>query len=422
MTQGEDKELPPAKTKRKYHWLAWSALILLIAIAGYFINHNKPADELRRKSGKYNHADSPVAVVAEAAGQGDFPLYLTGLGTVTALRTVTVKSRVDGELVRVAFKEGQMVREGDLLAQIDPRAFQVQLMQAKGQLVRDEALLRNAQIDLQRYKTLLEQDSIAAQQTVTQESLVKQYQGIVETDRGMVENAKLQLSYSRITAPVTGRLGLRLVDQGNIVKATDTNGLVVITQIQPIAVVFTLPEDDLPAVMERLHTGETLPIEAYDRRSKTRLAQGRLVAVDNQIDPTTGTIKLKGQFDNEDRNLFSNQFVNVRMVLNILRGTTIIPASAIQRGIPGTFVYAVIKENHSVTVRPVKLGPSEGEKVVVLEGLKPNEQIVVDGADKLREGAKVELVTRQPDLSRGDTSILPANTVNPSMPVAGNER
>ncbi|MGZ8918030.1 MAG: MdtA/MuxA family multidrug efflux RND transporter periplasmic adaptor subunit [Methylobacter sp.] len=422
MTQGEDKELLPAKTKRKYHWLAWSALILLIAAAGYFINSDKPGDEPDRKSGKYKPTDSPIAVIAEAAAQGDFPVYLTGLGTVTALSTVTVKSRVDGELVRVAFKEGQMVREGDLLAEIDPRAFQVQLMQAKGQLVRDEALLRNAQIDLHRYKTLLEQDSIAAQQTVTQESLVKQYQGIVETDRGQVENAKLQLSYSRITAPVTGRLGLRLVDQGNIVQASDANGLVVITQIQPIAVVFTLPEDDLPAVMNRLQTGESLPIEAYDRRSKIKLAQGHLVAVDNQIDPTTGTIKLKGQFDNEDTILFSNQFVNVRMILNTLRGVTIIPASAIQRGIPGAFVYVVVKENHSVTVRPVKLGPTEGEKVAVLEGLEPNELIVVDGADKLREGAKVELVTRQPEFSSDDASNLPDNPNIPPIPVAGNER
>jgi multidrug efflux system membrane fusion protein len=422
MTQGEDKELPPAKTKRKYHWLAWAALILLIATAIYFINFNKPEDEPDTKSGKYKPTDSPIAVIAEAATQGDFPVYLTGLGTVTALSTVTVKSRVDGELIRVAFKEGQMVREGDLLAEIDPRAFQVQLMQAKGQLMRDEALLRNAQIDLHRYKTLLEQDSIAAQQTVTQESLVKQYQGIVETDRGQVENAKLQLSYSRITAPVTGRLGLRLVDQGNIVQASDANGLVVITQIQPIAVVFTLPEDDLPAVMNRLQTGESLPVEAYDRRSKIKLAQGHLVAVDNQIDPTTGTIKLKGQFDNEDAILFSNQFVNVRMMLNTLRGVTIIPASAIQRGIPGAFVYVVVKENHSVTVRPVKLGPSEGEKVAVLEGLEPDELIVVDGADKLREGAKVELVTRQREFSSGDASNLPDNPNIPPMPVAGNER
>lgn len=420
MARGEDKELPLAKTKRKYHWLAWSALILLIATAIYFIKPNEPGDEPHRKSGK--HTDSPIAIVAEAATRGDFPVYLTGLGTVTALSTVTVKSRVDGELIRVAFKEGQMVREGDLLAEIDPRAFQVQLMQAKGQLVRDEALLRNAQIDLLRYKTLLEQDSIAAQQTVTQESLVKQYQGIVETDRGQLENAKLQLSYSRITAPVTGRLGLRLVDQGNIIQASDTTGLVVITQIQPIAVVFTLPEDDLPAVMKRLHTGETLPIEAYDRSSRIKLAQGHLVAVDNQIDPTTGTVKLKGQFDNEDKMLFSNQFVNVRMLLNTLRDVTIIPASAVQRGIPGTFVYVVVREDHSVSVRPVKLGPAEGEKVAVLDGLKPNELIVVDGADKLREGAKVELVTRQPEFSPDDASSLQDNAINPPMRAAGNDR
>ncbi|CAA9889959.1 multidrug efflux system, subunit A [Candidatus Methylobacter favarea] len=422
MTLGEDKELPPVKTKRKYPWLTGSALVLLIATAVYFISFNKAVDEHDKKSGTYKHSDSPIAVVAEAADRGDFPVYLTGLGTVTALSTVTVKSRVDGELVRVAFKEGQMVREGDLLAEIDPRPFQVQLMQAKGQLRRDEALLKNAQVDLHRYQTLLEQDSIAAQQTVTQESLVKQYQGIVETDRGQVENAKLQLSYARITAPVTGRLGLRLVDQGNIVQASDATGLVVITRIQPIAVVFTLPEDDLPAVMERVHSGETLAIEAYDRKSKIKLAQGYLAAVDNQIDPTTGTIKLKGQFDNEDKTLFSNQFVNVRMTLNTLRGITIIPASAIQRGIPGTFVYVVIREDRSVTVRPVKLGPAEGEKVAVLEGLKANELIVVDGADKLREGAKVELVARQPEFSPDDSSGFSENAVSSSRPAGRDGR
>jgi multidrug efflux system membrane fusion protein len=420
MARGDDQELPLAKTKRKYHWLVWPILILLIAIAIYLFRPGESEDNSHKKSGR--HTDLPIAIVAEAAIQGDFPVYLTGLGTVTALGTVTVKSRVDGELVHVAFKEGQMVQEGDLLAEIDPRAFQVQLMQAKGQLIRDEALLRNAQIDLQRYKTLLEQDSIAAQQTVTQESLVKQYQGVVGTDRGQLENAKLQLSYSRITAPLSGRLGLRLVDQGNIVKASDTNGLVVITQIQPIAVVFTLPEDNLPAVMKRLRTGDTLLIEAYDRRSRTKLAQGRLMAVDNQIDPTTGTVKLKGQFDNEDKMLFSNQFVNVRMLLNTLRDVTIIPASAIQRGIPGTFVYVVVNENHSVTVRPIKLGPNEGEKVAVLEGLEPNELIVVDGADKLREGAKVELVTRQPEFSPDDAASLQDNAINPPMRAAGNDR
>jgi multidrug efflux system membrane fusion protein len=336
-----------------------------------------------------------VAVVAEAATRGDFPIYLNGLGTVTALNTATIRSRVDGELIRVAFEEGQMVREGDLLAEIDPRPFQAQLMQAEGQLLRDEALLKNAQIDLERYQTLLEQDSIAAQQTATQEALVRQYRGTVETDRGLIADAKLRLTYTRIKAPFTGRLGLRLVDKGNIIQASDVDGLVVLTQIQPITVVFTLPENDLPAVMKRLRAGERLPIEAYERSGNTRLAQGRLVAVDNQIDTTTGTIRLKAQFDNEDHALFPNQFVNVRMVVDTLRAVTIIPGSAIQRGTPGTFAY-VVKEDETVSVRPLKLGPAEGDKVAVLEGLEPGERVVIDGTDKLREGAKVELVTREP--------------------------
>lgn len=372
------------------------AVLLSIITAAYLIkprNNDQPQQQNAEKPGKPDF--STVAVVAEPARQGDFPIYLNGLGTVTALNTATIRSRVDGELIRVAFQEGQVVRQGDLLAEIDPRPFQAQLMQAEGQLLRDEALLKNAQLDLERYQTLLEQDSIAAQQTATQEALVRQYRGTVETDRGLIADAKLQLTYTRITAPFTGRLGLRLVDKGNIVKTSDTNGLVVLTQIQPITVVFTLPEADLPAVMKRLRAGETLPIEAYDRSGNTRLSLGKLVAVDNQIDIATGTIRFKAQFDNKDHALFPNQFVNVRMTVDTLRDVTIIPAAAIQRGTPGAFAY-VVKEDKTVSVRSLKLGPAEAEKVAVLEGLKPGEQVVVDGIDKLREGARVELVNREP--------------------------
>jgi len=389
MSPGENKE----EIKGIFRWKIGLAIILLLAAAAYLIkliSHQHEEDY--KKSGQFT--DPVVAVSAVAAMQGDFPVYLSGLGTVTPLRTVTVRSRVDGELIRIAFNEGQMVQEGDLLAEIDPRAFQVQLMQAEGQLLRDEALLKNAQTDLVRYKTLLEQDSIAAQETVTQESLVKQHKGTVAIDRGLVADAKLQLSYARITAPITGRLGLRLVDQGNMVKASDTNGLVVITQIQPIAVVFTLPEDDLQAVMKQKRSGENLTIEAYNRRGNVKLAQGQLLAVDNQIDSSTGTVKLKGQFANEDGALFSNQFVNIKMLMETLRSVTIIPTAAIQRGTMGTFVY-VVNKDETVSVRPLTLGPAEGEKVAVLEGLKPNERIVVDGADKLREGLKVKLITRE---------------------------
>jgi membrane fusion protein, multidrug efflux system len=406
MMPGENKET----AKGRFRWKIGTAIILLIAVVFYIIKLiSAQPEEDYKKSGQFTESD--IAVAAVAATQGDFPVYLTGLGTVTALRTVTVRSRVDGELIHVAFKEGQMVNSGDLLAEIDPRAFQAQLMQAEGQMLRDEALLKNAETDLVRYKTLLEQDSIAAQQTVTQESLIKQYRGTVEMDRGLVANAKLQLSYARITAPITGRLGLRLVDQGNIVHASDTNGLAVITQIHPIAVVFTLPEDDLQSAMKQFHSNQGLAIEAYDRKGKVKLAQGQLLAVDNQIDTSTGTIKLKGQFANEDGALFSNQFVNIRMNMDTLRSVTIIPAAAIQRGTIGPFVY-VVKEDQTVSVRPLTLGPTEDEKVAVLKGLQPDERVVVDGADKLREGMKVKLVTREPAPSSDEASSLPGNKID----------
>jgi multidrug efflux system membrane fusion protein len=279
-------------------------------------------------------------------------------------------------------------------------------MQAEGQLLRDKALLQNAKVDLVRYKTLLDQDSIAAQQAVTQEWLVKQYQGTVEMDRGLVANAKLQVSYARITSPITGRIGIRLVDQGNIVHAADADGIAVITQIQPIAVIFTLPEDTVPTVMKQFNSGRNIAIEAYDRSGKNKLADGQLWAVDNQIDTTTGTVKLKGQFANEDIALFSNQFVNIKMHMDTLYGVTIMPTAAIQRGVVGTFVY-VVNDSQTVNVRPVKLGPTENEKVAVLNGLQPNERVVVDGADKLRDNMRVKLATRDAGISADETSPSP---------------
>ena len=384
---GENKKITMGRSR----WTTGIVIVLLISASTYYLKHSDTEPKQDRTKQPDKLADVEIAIAAEPASQGDFPVYLTGLGTVTALRTVTVKSRVDGELVHVAFQEGQMVNAGDLLAEIDPRPYQAQLMQTEGQLMRDEALLKNSETDLIRYKTLLAQDSIAAQQTVTQESLIKQNKGTLEIDRGLVANAKLQLNYTRIIAPISGRLGLRLVDQGNIVHASDSNGLVVITQIQPIAVVFTLPEDRLQDVMKKFHSGDKISIDAYDRRGQTKLANGQLLAVDNQIDSTTGTINLKGQFNNEDGMLFSNQFVNIKMSMDTLKGVTIIPTSAIQRGTQGTFVYAV-QDDQTVTVKPVTLGPIEGEKVAVLNGLQPNEQVVVDGADKLRDGIKIKLI------------------------------
>lgn len=370
----------------------WPLIVLTVVVsAGYVIWRTNHAGESAEDAQTKNREQPQVAVSVASVDQGEMPIFLDGLGTVTPLRSVTLHSRVDGELIKVAFSEGQQVKQGDLLAEIDPRAFQVQLQQARGQLLHDEALLKNAEIDLARYRTLLEQDSIAAQQAATQEALVKQYRGTVEVDRAQVENAELQLSYTKITAPLSGRAGLRLVDQGNLVHANDSNGLVVITQLQPITVVFTLPEDQVQAVMRRWHTAGALPVTAYDRGGRQKLAGGKLLALDNQIDPATGTFKLKAQFENTDRALFPNQFVNVKMQLDNLPAATLVPRAAIQQGANGSFVY-VVKDDNTVAVSAVKLGPGQAETVAVLEGLVPGQRVVIDGADKLREGSRVKVV------------------------------
>ena len=335
----------------------------------------------------------PQPVTAFVTNKADFDVYLKGLGTVIPTNTVTVKSQVSGQLISVHFKEGQHVNEGDLIAEIDPRPFQVQLMQAEGQLARDEAILKNDESDLALYKQLIAQDSIAAQQVTTQEALVKQYQGVIETDKGQIANAKLQLTYASVIAPITGRIGLRQVDPGNMVQVNDVNGIVVITQLQPVTVVFSLPQDNLTILMKRWNAGATnLPVQAYDQEGKVLLASGKLLAIDNQIDTTTGTIKLKAIFDNKDNKLFPNQFVNVRLKVDTLLDATVMSSAAVQRGSIGTFAY-VVKNDKTVTVRMLNLGTAEGDNVVVIEGLVPGESVVTVGGDKLREGIKVEIKT-----------------------------
>ena len=381
----------PGPRSRSRHWpwlLAAIALAAAALAAWYWFGHG--SGDQAKAGGKGDAASRPMPVVAAPARKGNIDVYIDALGTVTPANNVVVRTRVDGQLMSVAFREGQNVKAGDLLAQIDPRPFEVMLTQANGQMARDQAQLKNAQLDLERYQTLLAQDSISRQQVDTQAALVRQYQGAVETDKGAVDNAKLQLAYARIIAPISGRVGLRQVDPGNIVHAGDSNGLVTITQVQPVTVIYPVPEDNVPRIVKRMQSTQSVAVDAFDRSGKTRLATGRLLTIDNQIDTTTGTVKVKAEFPNTDSALFPNQFVNVRMVVETHEDATLVPTAAIQRGAPGTFVY-VIKPDETATVRPVQLGPSEGERASVQSGLQPGEKVVVDGADKLREGAKVSV-------------------------------
>ena len=335
-------------------------------------------------------AGGPTAVVGDTAAKGNVDISFNALGTVTSLATVTILSQISGRVTQIAFHEGQIVKEGDLLAGIDSRPYELALAQWQGQLIHDQALLEDAKIDLVRYQKLAETKAIPQQQLDTQVWLVKQDEGTVASDQAQVDTAKLNITYCHIVAPVSGIVGLRTVDVGNYVAPTNTTGIVVITQLQPITVVFPVAEDNVPQILKRLHANAKLPVTAYDRSGTVKLATGSLMATDSQIDPTTGTLKLKAQFANVDQTLFPNQFVTVQLLVDVLRDVTVVPASAIQRGASGSFVYRIDPDN-TVTAQPVKLGPSSGDHVAVNSGLSPGDRVVLEGADKLRDRAKVVL-------------------------------
>jgi multidrug efflux system membrane fusion protein len=391
---GEAIDEQPALTRprsqaRRWPWLLAAIALAAAALAAWYWFGHGASDAA--KAGAKGDAARPLPVVAAPARKGNIDVSIDALGTVTPLNNVVVHTRVDGQLMSVAFREGQNVKAGDLLAQIDPRPFEVMLTQANGQMARDQAQLKNAQVDLERYQTLLAQDSISRQQVDTQAALVRQFQGAVESDKGAIDNARLQITYARITAPISGRVGLRQVDPGNIVHASDSNGLVTITQVQPVTVIYPVPEDNVPRIVKRMQSTQSVAVDAFDRGGKTRLATGKLLTIDNQIDTTTGTVKVKAEFPNTDSALFPNQFVNVRMVVETHEDTTLVPTAAIQRGAPGTFVF-LVKEDKTVAVTPVQLGAVSGETTEVSKGLAPGNLVVVDGADKLRDGGSVEVI------------------------------
>lgn len=378
---------------RRHWWVVILVTLVLVFAGATIIRRPRVQASSPRPGGRGGMGGLPVPVAAVPVAVRDLPVYLRGLGSVSAFNTVTLKSRVDGQLVEVNFREGQEVKQGDLLAVIDPRPYQVMLHQTEATLAKDEAQLTDAKLNLQRYSGLYAQKIVPQQQVDTQRALADQLAATVDADKAQVENAKLQLTYSRITAPISGRIGLRLVDPGNIVHASDPNGLLVITQLQPISIVFTLPEDNIPAILAQMRN-RTLEVEAYSRDDSTRIAAGKLVTIDNQIDPTTGTAKLKAVFDNADRQLWPNEFVNIRLLLDTQKNALTMPTAAVQRGNQGAFAF-VVEPDDTVQVKPVKLGVTEGNLVAVEEGLKAGDMVVTDGQDRLQPNSRVEI--RQPE-------------------------
>ena len=387
--------------------------LAVVAGAGWYISQSGTAPPARTGGRFASGAAIPVGIAT--AAKGDIPVVIKALGTVVPLATVNVKTQLTGQLIQVEFTEGQMVKQGDLLAVVDPRPYDVALQQTQGQMQRDEALLKNAQIDLERYRKLVAQDSIARQQLDTQAALVRQYEAALVIDQALVDAAKLNVTYTKILAPLTGRIGLRGVDKGNYVTMGDATSICVITQIQPISVIFTIPEDSLPAVRKRLRAGAALETRVLDRSQKNEFDVGKLDTTDNQIDITTGTVKLRAIFPNTDEALFPNQFVNVRLLVDTVKDATVVPVAAIQRGQPGTFVY-LVKADDTVEIRVVELGATDGEKVAILSGLQVGDQVVIDGTDRLREGAKVRRPAASP---AAGTAGSPIATAPPSGAPAG---
>jgi len=403
---------PAAGQRRARGWVAWAIFLLVVAAVGAYL-WQRPLATGQAPQGRRMMQPSSIGVATVATG--DMNVTLDALGTVTSLATVTVKSQISGQLIEVDFKEGQDVRKGDLLAQIDPRPYQAALAQAQGALARDQALLQGAQVDLKRYQGLAAQNAVPRQTLDTQVALVAQYQGTVEADKAAVQAATVNLAYCRILAPVDGRAGLRQVDAGNYVTPGDAAGIVVITQIQPISVLFSIPEDELQAVAQRLGQGATLPVSAYDRTGDNKLADGRLESFDSQIDPTTGTIRLRATFGNEGRLLYPNQFVNVELLVDQHKDVATVPTAAVQRGQPGTFAY-VVNADSTVSVRKIDLGVTNGDRVEVRSGLSAGERVVVDGADKLRDGATVNV--READQGQAGTREPASPAARQGQPVA----
>jgi multidrug efflux system membrane fusion protein len=414
---------PPQHRLRSGYWVLTGLIFAGLAGGGWYLwsQHETQTASHAAPAGRAAQG-APQPVGFATVDTGDIRIMLNELGTVSSLDTVTVYTQINGQLQEVGFNEGQLVKKGDFLAQIDPRPYQAALEQAQGTLAKDQGLLAQAQADLKRYQTLGRQDSIAQQQLDDQRYLVQQYTGTVQTDQGSVDTAKLNLAYCHIVSPIDGQVGLRQVDPGNYIQTSSTTGVVVITQMQPISVLFSVPEDNLPDIIQRVRAGATLTIEAYDRANTRLLATGQLGTMDNLIDTTTGTLKLRGIFANPDEMLYPNQFVNARLLVNTMPNAVRVPVPAVQRGEPGTFVYLINPDN-TVSVRTIKVGPVDGTYQAVLSGLKPGDKVVTDGTDRLRDGAAVTLPAQQAGAHRNADGAQPPapGSTSPANPTGQHE-